>query len=100
MDYSWPGNIRQLKNVVERLVILCEDGSITNDDLPREVKNEEDYHTVLQDVSGLEEATDIAERQVIIDALKKCAYNKTKTAEYLKISRSTLYNKMREYNIQ
>jgi len=100
MDYRWPGNIRQLKNVIERLVILCKNGTITVDDLPKYMRQEDAYHTVLQDVSGLDEASDIAERQVIIDALKKCSYNKTKTAEFLKISRSTLYNKMREYNIQ
>jgi len=100
MDYHWPGNIRQLRNVIERLVILCDSGSITVNDLPKDMKQEEAYQAVLHDVNSLGEVTNLAERQVIIDALKKCAYNKTKTAEYLKISRSTLYNKMREYNIQ
>lgn len=100
MDYNWPGNIRQLKNVVERLVILCENGTITIDNLPKYMKQENAYHPILQDVSDLDQASDIAERQVIIEALKKCSYNKTKTAEFLKVSRSTLYNKMREYNIQ
>lgn len=100
MDYSWPGNIRQLKNVVDRLVILCEHGKITADDLPEYIKQGNDYHPTLQEVSNLNQASDIAEKQVIIEALKKCSFNKTKTAEYLKISRSTLYNKMREYNIQ
>jgi len=100
MDYHWPGNVRQLKNVIERLVVLCEDGSITVDDLPKYMREEDSYQPVLREVGGLDEAADYAERQIIIDALKKCAYNKTKTAEYLKISRSTLYNKMREYNIQ
>lgn len=100
MDYSWPGNIRQLKNVIERLVILCENGTITIDNLPKYMKQEDAYPPILQDVSDLDQASDIAERQVIMEALKKCSYNKTKTAEFLKISRSTLYNKMREYNIQ
>jgi len=100
MDYCWPGNVRQLKNVIERLVILSQDGSIAMNDLPKDMREEEAYQAVLQEANGLDEASDFAERQVIIEALKKCAYNKTKTAEYLKISRSTLYNKMREYNIQ
>jgi transcriptional regulator with PAS, ATPase and Fis domain len=98
MDYSWPGNIRELKNVVERTVVLSEDGRITWDNLPKHMK-QEDYHHIPQEVSDLDRASDIAEKRVIIEALKRCSYNKTKTAELLKISRSTLYNKLREYNI-
>lgn len=100
MDYNWPGNIRQLKNVVERLVILCENGTITKECLPEYIKQENTSQPTLQDINDLNQASDMAEKQVIIEALKKCSYNKTKTAEFLKISRSTLYNKMREYNIQ
>lgn len=100
MDYDWPGNVRELKNVIERMVILSNNGEITEDILPRYLR--QDYLTIdtTIEINDLNKAADIAEKRVILDTLKKYAYNKTKTARALKISRSTLYNKMKEYNLE
>ncbi|HHW03435.1 MAG TPA: sigma 54-interacting transcriptional regulator [Thermoanaerobacterales bacterium] len=99
MDYDWPGNVRELKNVVERMVVLSNNGEITEDVLPGYLRK--DYLTVeaTAEINDLNKAADIAEKRVILDTLKKYAYNKTKAARALKISRSTLYNKMKEYNL-
>jgi len=101
MDNEWVQNISELKNVTERLVILSDKGRITESMLPNYLK--ENTITISGDsekISDLEYAADFAERKVILDTLKKYAYNKTKTAKALKISRSTLYNKMKQYGIK
>ncbi|WP_422447286.1 sigma 54-interacting transcriptional regulator [Thermoanaerobacterium sp. DL9XJH110] len=100
MDYGWPGNVRELKNVVERMVILSENGQITEEILPRYLKEDEMGIEPIGELNDLDKAANIAEKRVILDTLKKYAYNKTKTARALKISRSTLYNKLRQYNLE
>lgn len=100
MDHGWPGNVRELKNVVERMVILCESGIITEDILPSYLKQNYTPLDAPYDINDLNKAADIAEKRVIMETLKKYAYNKTKVAQALKISRSTLYNKMKEYNLK
>jgi len=101
MDNEWVQNISELKNVTERLVILSDQGRITEAMLPNYLK--ESTLTISgakERISDLEYAADIAERKVILETLKRYAYNKTKTAKALKISRSTLYNKMKQYGIK
>lgn len=99
MDYDWPGNVRELKNVVERMVILTEGEELTDQQLPKYLKQNDDVGEPFSDMTDLNKAADMAEKRVILDTLKKYAYNKTKTARALKISRSTLYNKIKQYNL-
>lgn len=87
--YSWPGNIRELKNVMERLVILSEEGIIKEKFLPESVINSPQENNIL----GIED-----EKELIQRAIKKYKY-KTKVAEALNMPRSTLYYKMKAYNI-
>jgi PAS domain S-box-containing protein len=106
-DYSWPGNIRQLRNVIERLFILQEGGVILLDHLPATIRL--DTATPMYEqrtpaiiprpiANGLGEAK-MPERERILAALDRTYGNKKAAAEMLGISRGTLYNKMRKYGI-
>ncbi len=109
--YTWPGNLRELKNVVKRAVLLAKGTEITLDDLPPEIA----YHIpeptsiVAQPdatrvalppaITDLRSATERSEKELILDMLERVKYNKSKAARLLNIDRKTLYNKMRQYNI-
>ena len=102
-NYPWFGNLRELKNVIKRSVLLAENTTITIDHLPEEIKN---LRTPgLSEVSlnladgGLKEASHEAEKKLILDTLSEVSYNKTKAAKKLNIDRKTLYNKIKQYNI-
>jgi transcriptional regulator with PAS, ATPase and Fis domain len=100
LGYDWPGNIRELRNVIERAVILAgrepltvEDFALERDDVPL-VAEAEVTGTVSE--SGLE----TTEKQMILDALKRAGGNKTEAARLLKISRRRLYSRMKVHNIK
>ena len=106
MEYPWYGNIRELENVVKRCVLLSTDSIVNKDLLPEEIKyfklnptyhkSEKRYDS---GVTELKEATFEAEKEVIANALKESNYNKSKAAKLLKIDRKTLYNKIKQYEI-
>ncbi len=101
MQYSWPGNIRELKNVIRRAVLLTATGDVQLSTLPQEIKhfqNVEADHAAAgeHDLKGHTEKT---EKEVIIHTLQKARYNKSKTARLLNIDRKTLYNKIKLYGI-
>lgn len=100
MKYSWPGNIREMKNVIKRAVLLALDESITADLLPPEMKQGTDNMNELQGTTDLKVISEANERNLIVQALEKSFYNKTKAARMLNIDRKTLYNKMRIYGIE
>ena len=108
MEYSYPGNIRELKNMIERMVILCNDRSIDVEDLPLEIKMKSDTvenKTVIgvgplknileQEIYALDEV----EKVVIAMALQKTRWNKQETSKLLGIGRTTLYEKIRKYGL-
>lgn len=90
LRYNWPGNIRELRNVIERSIILAENGLITTRCLPRELVDEEQ-----SDLSPL--TLESVEKQHIIRMLELFSGNRQKTAESLGISRKTLYRKLSQY---
>lgn len=102
MNYSWPGNIRQLRNVIERLVILTEGDSIRREHLPSSIQSPRldgvsiaEKHSYPRDEHhGLN-----SELQQIQNALRTTYGNKAAAAKLLGISRGTLYNKMRKYGL-
>jgi two-component system response regulator HydG len=102
-NYPWYGNLRELKNVIKRSVLLAQSDTISVDHFPDEIKNLEssgfpDMNIHLAD-GGLKEASHEAEKKLILDTLSEVNYNKTKAAKKLNIDRKTLYNKIKQYNI-
>jgi len=113
MNYRWPGNIRELKNVVRRATLLTEGNEITMKALPLEISNRmmafehtisNNHITEVPEVKesrhDLKNAALEAEYETILSVLKEVNFNKTKAAEILKIDRKTLYNKMKAINFK
>ncbi len=93
--YSWPGNIRELENFIENIIIVSDDEKIGVCDLPEEIRGYvTDGYVLDADVS----LSDL-EKQHIINTLSKMNGNKTHVADTLGISIKTLYNKLKVYNI-
>ncbi|WP_319562371.1 sigma-54 dependent transcriptional regulator [Marispirochaeta sp.] len=95
-NYSWPGNIRELRNSIESAVVLSKGNIITPEDLPPSVVSGEEGTYIKIDL-GVSMAE--AERVIIESTLNYCNGNKSKTAEVLGIGRKTLHRKISEYDI-
>jgi len=95
-DYSWPGNVRQLRNAVEKMVILASGEKISTDDLPIEITSPEPIAAPMPTNLNLADS----EKQQIIAALAACRNNKSKAADMLGISRRTLHRKLKDWNIE
>ncbi len=99
--YSWPGNVRELENTIERAIILCEGKYITPDHLAIRIPTTEEVR--LREGAGLKEvgqhAQMVAEKAMILRILDEARGNKRKAAEILKIDYTTLFEKMKKYNI-
>src|SRR5262245_31153475 len=93
VDYPWPGNIRELKNVVESAVMVSDGEYVTLSDLPMHLQQ---YATSHREEIGAKAIRDIsdAEQEIIEEALKQSSGNKAKAAELLGISTRTLYRKL------
>lgn len=104
VEYDYPGNIRELKNIIERLIVLSPDGKIDKKFLPVEVKkNESDFSQELKlqaNNDSLKKARKKFEAKFIKKALEKNDNNITQTAKKLEISRRHLSNKIKEYNLK
>lgn len=96
-QHHWKGNIRELKNVIERSVILC-DGELTVEHLPMDLQKALNIHIKNKTLSAFELAA--AEKIHIQKVLNYTNSNKTKTAELLGIALTTLYRKMSEYGLE
>lgn len=92
LDYHWPGNLRQMKNMVRRATLLAQGKFITIDELS-DLKESAPAHI------GMPLRNEEAEKQQIIEALRQTNYNKSRAAQLLGIDRKTLYNKLKLYNI-
>ncbi len=108
--YGWPGNIRELENVVERCIIFCDSDIVGFDDLPPALTGQEKSKNtgeiqMPEDTGGglkdqIKAVTASLERQLIIKALEKTGRNVTRTAQLLKISRKSLQTKMKEFHLR
>lgn len=109
-NYPWPGNLRELRNVVRRAALLTTGNMITKNVLPWEItqfsSNKNGYDSINEEESSvgvekketdLKDAAAKAEYDTIMNVLKEVNFNKTKAAEILKIDRKTLYNKIKIY---
>ena len=106
LNYPWPGNIRELKNVMTRSVLLAKSSEISLREIPEEVRTGQalfQYHESGSEShtnhTNLKSVAEKAEREAIIRALVKSNYNKSSAARLLKIDRKTLYNKIKQLNI-
>ena len=113
INYPWPGNLREFRNVVRRSVLLTQEGQISAATLPWEITNADASPlSTSSSFAGpakspekengkkdydLKDAASKAEYEAIMNVLKEVNYNKTKAAEILKIDRKTLYNKIKSY---
>ncbi len=111
LNYGWPGNLREMRNVIRRAGLLSPSGKITANVLPWEIignpsrmpsehsaiAGEQPANPVRQAPVDLRDAASHAEYEAIMNVLKQVRFNKTKAAEVLKIDRKTLYNKIRNY---
>ncbi len=101
-SYSWPGNIRELRNTIRRAVLLTKGTIVTSDSLPRELISIGSTPFFAQHINGddLKETIENIEIEKIKKVLEKVKYNKTKAAQILNIDRKTLYNKLKQYNLE
>lgn len=101
--YSWPGNLREMKNVIKRAVLLGEGKEIHALDFPLEIRTPSSSEHSFDDfepITDLKTVAERAERKAILKTLEQTNYNKTQAAKVLKVDRKTLYNKMESYEIE
>lgn len=109
-DYRWPGNLREMSNMIKRAVLLTTGGLIRPEALPQEVVFDIKFNQLgdglspntrqqVPERSNLKSAAQNAEYEMILDILKKFKFNKSKAAQYLNIDRKTLYNKMKSFRM-
>ena len=99
MRYPWPGNIRELRNVLIRALSLCQDNQITLTDLPSELRQQAVAESAGTD-GKLQSVVKNSEAQTILLALGDHHWNVAKTARALGISRASMYEKMRKFCIK
>ena len=97
--YGWPGNIRELENVLERMILMSETDTLTPDQLPAEIRGAVSTVEAPTLKEKLDTISQVTEKQMIIDTLNKTNQNRTKAAKLLGISRRTLQNKIKEYSL-
>lgn len=98
--YSWPGNLRELRNVVRRSVLLSQGDQVEIISLPSEILNDQPKNDVVIEGSNLKLIQAANEKELIISTLRKVNFNKSKAARLLNIDRKTLYNKIKQYGIE
>ena len=105
LNYYWHGNLRELKNVVKRSVLLASGELISPECLPSEIlagpiePDLKDESTPGGSTVNLQKISGNAEKRAILTVLEQTGYNKSKAAKLLKIDRKTLYNKLKSYQI-
>ena len=92
-SYSWPGNLRQMKNVIKYATLLATGRYITRKELPEELTENLPSH------ANIQLKNEEHERDLIRKALQECGNNKTRAAQLLGIDRKTLYNKLKIYQL-
>lgn len=97
-EYNWPGNIRELENAIEGAVIMAKTEILNKWDVPNVAKFNV-AEGIATNGKSLKEVLEAPERKLIMSILNECGWNRNKAAAALGINRTTLYNKMKKFNI-
>ncbi|MCP4718180.1 MAG: sigma-54-dependent Fis family transcriptional regulator, partial [Desulfobacteraceae bacterium] len=105
LNYEWPGNIRELENMVERISVLVEEIDIQVYDLPECITNSSTTNSpsvsaVFNNGIGFNEAVDLYQRSLISHALNESGWVKARAAEMLKMNRTTLVEKLKKMHLK
>lgn len=107
LSYDFPGNVRELKNIIEKIVVLEDEDLVLPEHLPVEItgksyrESEQPFKSIHQIAKeGFSNYIENIEKSIILEALKECLGNKSEAAKLLKLDRSTLRYKMRQYGIR
>ncbi|WP_374440618.1 sigma-54-dependent Fis family transcriptional regulator [Pseudomonas panipatensis] len=98
LAYAWPGNVRQLRNVLRTLAALCEDGRVRLADLPADIRRAAAPRPVSEPEAPVDRLLD-AERGALLAVLEAQRWHMSRTAQQLGISRNTLYRKLRRHGL-
>jgi transcriptional regulator with PAS, ATPase and Fis domain len=98
--HSWPGNVREMQNVIERAVLLGKGDKVRLEDLPRAVVGSVPVSVEPIGARTLKQALEAPERQIILEVLERQHWNRHATAEVLGINRTTLYKKMKRLGLE
>lgn len=96
MTYNYPGNVRELENIIEHAMVMCQNEEIQIEHLPQELHSSNHYKSINK---SSEKPLKKTECQTILDALNKHDWNKNKVSEELRIHRSTLWRKMQKHGL-
>lgn len=101
INYSWPGNIREVKNVIKRAVLLSKGEELDKNALPKEIifSAVMNQNAATENENDLKSQTGKTEKEIIMATLQKAKFNKSNAAKLLNIDRRTLYNKLKQYGI-
>jgi two-component system nitrogen regulation response regulator NtrX len=101
LKFPWKGNVRELKNVVERLIIMTESDIIDKKDLPESLKGDTSVQLPeMSAIDNLKEFRDLAEKEFILSKLEENDWNISRTARQIDTPRSNLYKKLEQYGIK
>lgn len=101
MKYPWKGNVRELKNLIERLIITTEADIIEKKDLPEQIRGEmQIYLPDVKEIKSIKEFRDLAEKEFILSKLEANNWNISQTAREIDTPRSNLYKKLEQYGIK
>ena len=99
-EYSWPGNIREFRNTIERMVVLSSGDVLTVEDVPEEIRlSKKTVGNILMELPESGVDLEEIEREIVLRALERNGWNQTAASKYLNVTRSVLISRMQKYGL-